>query len=211
MPHPVRRVKGRTVLRESRAWQHVRRQPVQRSQTSISPLDAPAAAAPLRAEGAGIPIWVWLAASGAVGLLLWRGFSHSQATPSSGNSYAVPGTVPTAGYTTAPTGGGYGSGAGYTNAPLASPSGGGLLKTGLAVAGGVAAGMMVDEMLHRRQGAGTDQLSGLQQGIFNPPPADDAANELERSSVDFGHGSDWDPGSAGVDLGNGGTDDGAWD
>lgn len=181
--------------------------PVQRSQTSLSPLPAPVA--PLRAQSSGIPSWVWLAALGVVGYLLWRGFSRSQATPSSGNSYGVPGSVPTTAYAAAPTGGGYGNGPGYVNAPAASPSGG-LLKTGLAVAGGVAAGMMVDEMLHRRQGAGTDQLSGLQQGIFNPPPADDAANELERRSVDFGNGNDWDAGSAGVDLGSGGSDDGGW-
>lgn len=84
-----------------------------------------------------------------------------------------------------------------------------MLKTGLAVAGGVAAGMMVDEMLHHRQGPGTDQLSGLQRGL-ELPPMDDAANELEQRNVDFGSGNDWDPGNTGVDLGGGGSDDGGW-
>ena len=184
--------------------------PVQRSQASNSVLDAPAAAAPLRTQSAGISSWVWLAALGVVGYLLWRGFSRSKAAASSSNAYGTSGTVPTTGYTAAPTGGSYGNAPGYVNTPAASPSGG-MLRTGLAVAGGVAAGMMVDEMLHHRQGGGTDQLSGLQQGIFNPPPVDDAANELERRSVDFGNGNDWDAGSAGVDLGSGGSDDGGWD
>jgi hypothetical protein len=124
----------------------------------------------------------------------------------------MPGTVPSTGYTAAPAGGGYGSGAGCMSAPPVSPSGG-LLKTGLAVAGGVAAGMMVDEMLHHRLGAGTDQLSSLQHGIFDLPPTDDAAGELENRSVDFGNGNgnDWDADGPGTDLGGGGSDDGGWD
>ena len=70
---------------------------------------------------------------------------------------------------------------------------------------------MVDEMLHRRSGTGTDQLSSLQHGIFDPRPTDDATNELERRNVDFGNGNDWDAGGAGADLGGGGSDDGGWD
>jgi hypothetical protein len=182
--------------------------PVRRTESSNSVFPAVAAAAPPRAPAAGIPSWVWLAALGVVGYLLWRGFSRSQATPSPSGSYGVPATAPTNGYGPAPSGG-YGSGAPYLNAPPVSSSGG-LLKTGLAVAGGVAAGMMVDEMLHHRQGTGTDQLSGLQHGIFDLPPTDDAANELEQRNVDFGSGNDWDAGGAGVDLGGGGSDDGGW-
>ncbi len=181
--------------------------PVQRSESSNPVLPATAAAAPLRAPAGGIPSWVWLAALGVVGYLLWRGFSRSQATPSPTGSYGMPATASTNGYGAAPMGG-YGAGAPYSNAPVALPSGG-LLRTGLAVAGGVAAGMMVDEMLHHRQGAGTDQLSGLQRGL-DLPPIDDAANELEQRNVDFGSGNDWDAGGAGVDLGGGGSDDGGW-
>jgi len=176
--------------------------PTQRSETSSSVFPAAAAPAPTQAQAGGIPGWVWLAALGVVGYLLWRGFSRSQATPSPSGSA----TVPTTGYGPAPMGG-YG-GAPYMNTPPVSPSGG-LLKTGLAVAGGVAAGMMVDEMLHHRQGAGTDQLSGLQRGV-GLPPVDDAANELEQRNVDFGNGNDWDAGGAGVDQGGGGSDDGGW-
>ena len=177
--------------------------PVQRTESSNPVFPAAATAAPLRAPAGGIPSWVWLAALGVVGYLLWRGFSRSQAAPSMNGSFGVPGT----GYGAAPAGG-YGSGAPYMNTPPVSPSGG-LLKTGLAVAGGVAAGMMVDEMLHHRQGAGTDQLSSLQRGL-DLPPMDDAAKELEQRNVDFGSGNDWDAGGAGVDLGGGGSDDGGW-
>jgi hypothetical protein len=181
--------------------------PLRRSESSNSVFPATAAPAPLRAPAGGIPNWVWLAALGVVGYLLWRGFSRSQSAPSTNGSYGVPGTSPATGYGAAPAGG-YGSGAPNMNAPPVSPSGG-LLKTGLAVAGGVAAGMMVDEMLHHRQGAGTDQLSGLQRGL-DLPPMDDAANELQQRNVDFGNGNDWDAGGAGVDLGGGGSDDGGW-
>ena len=84
----------------------------------------------------------------------------------------------------------YGAAMPYGAAP-SSPSNG-LLGTGLAVAGGVAAGMLLDEALHRRTPTGTDQLSGLQHGIFDPPPDDGAASELEHRGIDFGNGSDWD-------------------
>jgi hypothetical protein len=181
--------------------------PARRTESSNTVFPAAPTVAPLRAPAGGIPSWVWLAALGVVGYLLWRGFSRSQAAPLTSGSYGAPGTMPATGYGAAPAGG-YGSGAPYMNTPPAAPSGG-LLKTGLAVAGGVAAGMMVDEMLHRRQGAGTDQLAGLQRGL-DLPPMDDAANELERRDVDFGSGNDWDSGGAGVDLGGGGSDDGGW-
>lgn len=87
--------------------------------------------------------------------------------------------------------------------PPASPSSG-LLRAGMAVAGGVAAGMLVDEMLHRHQGSGVEQASGLQGGFFDEPSADNAATELENRSVDFGSGGDWD-------AGGGGSDGGGWD
>jgi len=179
--------------------------PAQRSETSGSLFPTATAPAPTRAQSLGVPSWVWLAALGVVGYLLWRGFSRSLATSSPGGSFGAPATVSTTGKGPAPMDG-YGGGTPYMNAPPASPSGG-LLKTGLAVAGGVAAGMMVDEMLHHRQSAGTDQLSGLQRGI-DLPPVDDAASELEQRSIDFGNGNDWDAGSAATDLG--GSDDGGW-
>ena len=188
-----------------------REQNAGRRMASPSPVNlgaAPAAAA--RESSRGLPSWVWLSALGVVGFLLWRGFSRSQAGVPSGGagpsaSYGVPASGVN-GYGAAPAGG---YGPGYPGAPAASPSGG-LLKTGLAVAGGVAAGMMVDEMLHRRQGPGVDQLSGLQRGILDTRPADDATNELERRDVDFGNGNDWDSGGSAPDVGGSGSDDDGW-
>jgi len=185
------------------------RRPAPRAETSNSafPVQAPALPAPLHASG--IPSWVWLAALGVVGYFLWRGFSRSQAAPSPSVAYGVPATVPPTGPGSSPTGGFAGAAGPFPNAPPISPSGG-LLKTGLAVAGGVAAGMMVDELLHSRKTAGADQFAGLQPGLLNPPPVDDAAIELERRNVDFGNGNDWDAGNAGTDPGDGGSDDNGW-
>ena len=181
----------------------------QRTESSSSAFQLGAPALPARAQSPGIPGWAWLAALGAMGYLLWRGFVRSRATPVASGSYGLPATASANGLGTAPTGGFTGAPSPYANAPAVSPSSG-LLKTGLAVAGGVAAGMMVDELLHRRQGAGNEHLSGLQPGAFDPPPANDAAGELERRSVDFGNGNDWDSGSTGADLGDAASDDGGW-
>jgi hypothetical protein len=185
--------------------------PAQRTTTSSSVFPAVAPATAARSQAAGIPSWVWLAALGVVGYVLWRGFARSQAAGASpSGAYGVPGAVPANGYGAAPTG--YGSSP-YMNTPAAAP-GGGLLRTGLAVAGGVAAGMMVDELLQHRQGSsvgsGTDTLSGLQHGIFDASPADDAARELEQRNVDFGNGNDWDAGGGSMDSGSSGSDDGGW-
>ena len=181
----------------------------QRTESSNSAFQLGAPALPGRAPSSGIPGWVWLAGLGAAGYLLWRGFARSRATPSASGAYGLPATAPANGFGTAPAGGIAAAANPYANAPAVSPSSG-LHKTGLAVAGGVAAGMMVDELLHRRQSAGNDHLSGLQPAVFDPPPANDAAGELERRSVDFGNGNDWDTGSAGVDLGDAASDDGGW-
>jgi len=49
--------------------------------------------------------------------------------------------------------------------------------------------VVVDEMLHHRQGAGNDQLADAQRGI-DLPPTDDAADELKQRDVDFGTPND---------------------
>lgn len=186
-----------------------REQPTPRADASNAVFPA-AAAAPTPNRATGVPAWVWGAALALVGYLLWRGFSRSRAAPSPGIAPAFTSPAAANGF------GGYAApgmgsaGAAPSAMPAASPSSG-LMRTGLAVAGGVAAGMLVDEMLHRRQGAGTDQLSSLQHGIFDAPPTDNAADELERRSVDFGNGADWDAGGGGADLGGGGSDGSGWD
>ena len=179
----------------------------QRTQTSNSVFPAAAAVAPEANRAGGIPGWAWGAALALVAYLLWRGFSRSRASQAPSMAPGFAGTA----QTNVPGVPGTGSpGAPYSGVSPASPSSG-LLGTGLAVAGGVAAGMLVDEMLHRHQGTGTDQLSSLQRGVFDAPPTDNAANELENRNVDFGNGADWDSGGSAADLGGGGSDGGGWD
>ena len=181
--------------------------PASRARTSTSVIPAVAATSTRTDQAAGVPSWMWGAALAVVAFLLWRGLSRSRASQSPSMAPSFSGAAPTNGFG-AP---GMGSaGAPYAGVPPA-PQSSGLLRTGLAVAGGVAAGMLVDEMLHRHQGAGTDQLSSLQHGMFDAPPTDDAANELASRRVDFGSGADWDSGGGGADLGGGGSDDGGWD
>ena len=158
----------------------------------------------------GIPGWVWGVGLLMVGLLLWRGFNRSRAAPTG----VMPGAGVTSGYPAAPAGTGYGStsnaattpgyGPGSSMAPRPSS---GMLGTGLAVAGGLAGGMLLDEMLHPRQGVGSSAAEPLMPGPVKRPPADDAAERaLEDRPVDFGNGDDWDAGGGSVDMG-GGTDD----
>ncbi len=146
----------------------------------------------------GIPGWVWLVGLVVIAVLLFRGFARSRAAAG-----VPPGA---AGYGSAGPAGmnpGYGPG----GAPVMQSGGSGLLGTGLAVAGGVAGGMLLDEMLHRRDG-GSENFGG--GSGFIP---DASAGELENRSIDFGNGNDWDSGGGGgVDLGGGGGDGGgSWD
>ena len=160
----------------------------------------------------GIPGWVWGAGLLVAGFLLWRGFNRSRSEPTG----AVSGAGVSPGYAAAPgpaaTGYGAPSSAAMApaygpGAPMAPRPGSGLLGTGLAVAGGLAGGMLLDEMLHPRQGAGNNVANGLVPGPIDRPPADDAAaRALEDRPVDFGNGDDWDAGGGSVDMG-GGSDD----
>lgn len=174
------------------------------ARTEMPSTVGPAAAAPARkAERTqGIPAWVWGAGLALLAYLLWRGFSRSRAVQAPSMAPAVAGAAPGNGFGTP----GMGPAAPYGAMPARSPSGG-LLGTGLAVAGGVAAGVLVDEMLHRRQGTGVEHASGLQPGSFDAP-AGGAATELERRDVDFGSGSGWDTGGGSQDLDGGGADGG---
>jgi len=169
-------------------------------QRSATPSRAVAATAFTGSAGnaaAGTPAWLWGGGLAVVAALLWRGLSRSRSIASA--SSAPAGAQPPLPY---------GAAMPYGAAP-SSPSNG-LLGTGLVVAGGVAAGMLLDEALHRRTPTGTDQLSGLQHGIFDPPPDDGAASELEHRGIDFGNGSDWDATGDASDIASSGAD-GGWD
>ncbi len=168
---------------------------------SYSP-NAPAAPA---TASAGIPSWVWLGGLAVIAFLLWRGFSRSRASAAAaGGAMVAPGAyggapmTPNAGQPGMPYGPGY---------PAARP-GSGMLGLGAAAVGGVAAGMLADELLHRRSDQpAADPGSAGRAGFFDSPQGG-GASELENRPIDFGTGgSDWDSGS--IDVGGG--DGGSWD
>jgi tetratricopeptide (TPR) repeat protein len=170
---------------------------------SYSP-NAPAVTAPATAS-AGLPSWVWLGGLAVIAFLLWRGFSRSRASAAAaGGAMVAPGAyggapmTPNAGQPGMPYGPGY---------PAARP-GSGMLGLGAAAVGGVAAGMLADELLHRRSDQpAVDPGNAGQAGFFDSPQGG-GASELENRPIDFGTGgSDWDSGS--IDVGGG--DGGSWD
>lgn len=174
------------------------------------------AAAPARG---GIPGWVWLAGLIVIGVLVWRMVSRrGSGTPGiQGNYGAAPGGVP-GGYPGQGGGGmpmqGYGpqQGMGQPGYGPQPGRGSGMLGTGMAVAGGVAGGMLLDQMLNRHAEAGTthNNLGGLDPNTYNP--ANDAASDLENRQVDFGSGGDsWDSGGGSIDSGGDSGGGGGWD
>ena len=91
--------------------------------------------------------------------------------------------------------GGYGPGAAPSNGP-------GLMGVGLAAAGGVAAGMLAERMLH----GGGDHTASRGDG-YAPGGAFEgsrhdlgAANDLASRDIDFGSGDSWDAGGGGGRL-----------
>jgi hypothetical protein len=191
--------------------------------------NAPAAMAPTVAS-TGIPGWVWIGGLAVIALLLWRGFSRSRAAAAAaGGAMAAPGAYggPPMGPNAAP--GAYGGPPmGPNAAPGAMPygpgypaqrPGSGMLGLGAAAAGGVAAGMLADELLHRRPDPhAVDQGNAGQAGFFDSPQGGGSASDLENRPIDFGTGgADWDSGSTDVGGGGdgggggGGGDGGGWD
>jgi hypothetical protein len=183
---------------------------------NLGPSHSAVAAAPARslqapsAPADGPPRWVWGAGIAALAFAVWRMMSRrspSAAAPAPNGAGTVASPSPY-GYGT-PTG--YGSSPGY--APTMGGAGGsGLLGTGLAAAGGVAAGMLTERLLERgHEARAADTWSDRDNAGYAAAPArDDDARELENRNVDFGSGNDdWDAGS--IDTGSsGGSDDGGW-
>ncbi len=160
-------------------------------------------AAPSHAPAAstGIPGWVWAGGFAVVAFLVLRAVMRRVGGAGSGGGYVRQGTypMPNNGY-------GPGAGYGYNNGPV---GGGGALRTGLAAAGGLAAGMLAEKYLEGRREEGGSGPSNWDNGQGN------AANELENRPVDFGNGGGWDAGSSsdggGFDAGGGGgSDGGGW-
>lgn len=179
---------------------------------------APAApAAPTASSGT--PGWLWIVGLAALAWVGWRAFARRNAATAGGamapaGAAAGPfggpsGAAPNAGpYNPGP----YNPAAPYGGAP--QRSGSGMLGTGMAVAGGVAGGMLLDQMLHRNQGGNaTNQAAsndGLVPGIFDTGGTDAAANELQSRPVDFGSGGDdWGSDAGSIDVGSG-SDGGDW-
>ena len=173
--------------------------PPSRTRAAPTSYNAPATISPASASP-GLPSWVWIIGLLVVAMVLWRGFMRSRAAsvgpmaPAGFNGGYGPGQTGAAPY------GPYGPG----GAPVGG-GGSGMLGTGLAVAGGVAGGMLLDEMLHKRSDGGAFNPGA---GGFDNSGSDSAARELEDRPVDFGSGGDWDSGGGGVDMGGGGGSDG---
>jgi len=159
-----------------------------------------------QAASSGIPGWVWVGGFAILAFVIFRAISRR----------AVANNMATAGY--ANQGGGYGTnpgmqqpgyGPGYGPAPGA---GGGLLRTGLAAAGGVAGGMLLERMLEGNrhdENYGNSNNYGSQGGSFDNGSGQ-AASELENRPVDFGSGgNDWG-GDAGGGSSGGSDDGGGW-
>ena len=160
-----------------------------------------APAVPREAPGSGVPGWVWVGGFAILAFVIFRAVSRR----------AMANNMASAGV--ANQGGGYGMnpgmqqpgyGPGYGPAPGA---GGGLLRTGLAAAGGVAGGMLLERMLEGNRHDENYGNAGSQGGAFDNGSSQ-AASELENRPMDFGSGgNDWG-GDAGGGSSSGGSDDG---
>lgn len=179
--------------------------PAAQTPAAIGAAAPPPRTAPVERSDSGGGVPVWLLVVGAVIFIAlavrWmrnRTAAQSQPAYAGGGSYG-PGI------------GGYGGGM-----PQAPTSGGpGLMGVGLAAAGGVAAGMLAEKLLHGghderslpRDGGGSNAgAGGIIPGSFDSDTGS-AADELGRRNIDFGSGDGWDSGGAGGDVGGGGGSD----
>jgi hypothetical protein len=185
--------------------QELQRAQGQGTAPQVTDQTVPAHAPP--SSGAGVPGWVWAAGVAVVAFLVLRAVMRRVAA-NAGGGYVRQGTYPMPG-NAGGYGAGYGPGYGYGNGP--SP-GGSALRTGLAAAGGLAAGMLAEKYLEGRR---EDEYNQGGNGNFQPNWDNGqgaAANDLENRSIDFGNGGGWDAGGGsdggGFDPGGGGSSDG---
>jgi hypothetical protein len=185
------------------------------AQTAAPAQIAPAQVAPSRVApapaAAGLPSWVWLAGLAAIAFALWRMFSRSREATIAGGAAAPGAAYGTPMQAGAPVGPGP-AGAPYGPGYPAPRPGSGMLGVGLGAAGGVAAGMLAERMLHSRREGGTDRDTGAPGGFFDSPQDGSASIDLENRPIDFGTGgNDWDAGSGDLGGGGGGDGGGGWD
>jgi len=143
-----------------------------------------------------------------VGVLLWRGFSRSRGGAGAGMGGTTgpvpPGYGPNVPYGQ-PGAPGYGQpGAAGYGQPGMPGARSGMLGTGLAAAGGFAAGMLADRLMHRPHDATANgALDQLGPSGLGPAVSDPAAMELESRPVDFGTGgADWGDDGGSLDAGS---------
>lgn len=157
----------------------------------------PSTASAARSESHGVPVWLLVVGAIAFIVLAMRWMSRRAAAPMPQPAMAGNG------YATGPT---YGYGPGVPPAPASG--GTGLMGVGLAAAGGVAAGMLAERLLHGgaeerslpREGGGS-LGGGIIPGSFDSG----AADELAQRGIDFGSGDGWggDAGDSGGGSGGG--------
>lgn len=166
---------------------------------AVSPAAPPVRTAPAeRSEGGGVPVWLLIGGVMVFIVLAMRWMRNRTAVPAQPTYAGTYGAAP----------GGYGVGA---VPPTAGSGGPGLMGVGLAAAGGVAAGMLAERLLHgdhdeRSLPRDSGGSGGLVPGSFGGD-AGSAADELTQRGIDFGSGDGWssDSGSGG-DFGGGSSD-----
>jgi len=182
---------------------------------------APTRETPVR-EATGTPGWVWGLGAIALAWLAWRMMARRRAAGAAGMA-AGPAAATGVGpmnpmnpNAAGPYGPGSAYGPGQPMPPgMAGRAGSGMLGTGMAVAGGVAGGMLLNEMLNRRQDGGATGNAaqggndGLVPGSFETGDTAMAANELQGRDIDFGSGgTDWGGDAGSIDVGDvGGSGD----
>ena len=168
---------------------------LEREQGTASPVDRaapalPSAPTPVQARPVtGVPGWAWGAGLLALALLAWRALGIGRQGQASGA--VAPGSTS--------------HGLAYAPAPPATGRSG-LLGTGLAAAGGVAAGMLVEKWLEGRHDPvleARQEPTAFATGLFDHDSSMDAtARELEQRPIDMDSGSGWDDGDSGGTRGN---------
>ena len=188
---------------------------------------APARAAPTREapvrESTGAPGWLWGLGAIALAWVAWRMMAKRRAAGAAGAAgmAAGPAGATAHGPMNPNAGGPYGPGNAYGPGQPVGPAamgrpGSGMLGTGMAVAGGVAGGMLLNEMLNRRHDGGATGNAaqggsdGLVPGSFDTGDAQVAANELQSRDVDFGSGNDWGGDAGSIDVGDAGGSGDDW-
>jgi tetratricopeptide (TPR) repeat protein len=159
--------------------------------TPVTPFEAkaPAAAKSTAASASSdLPGWMWGVGGLLIAVMVWRMVNRRAAAPLMMAGAGSP-NMP------------------YGYPPAAQPGGGsGLLGVGLAGAGGFAAGMLAEKLLHAQDHAASAvdmsppaaTSSGLSTDYFN-----NDAPDLQDRSIDFGNGGDWGGDNSSSDGGSG--------